>query len=70
MHGVRETIYEALNDIPKFMDQAEFYVEIYDSPKLNTRLLQITATLYTTIIIALRKIIEFFMKGSMSELSL
>lgn len=70
MENVRETIYEALSDIPEAMEEATGYLKIYGSSHFNTRLLEVTAKLYTHVLIALRRIVEYFTKNWLSRSSL
>ena len=66
MSKVRESVLQALADIPEIIARAEVYVEIYKVHPAR-RLKQTTATLFKAILTLLRFILEYFRRNSISK---
>ena len=64
MSKVRESVLQALQDIPDIVARAEVYIDIYRIHRAH-RLNQATAALFKAILVSLRLILEYFKRKSL-----
>ena len=68
MSEVRESVYQALADIPEIIASAEGYIKIYTYHPARS-LKQATAALFKAILCSLRLIVKYLGKGSLGKAS-
>ena len=66
MSKVRESVSQALADIPYTIARAEVYIEIYKAHPAR-KLKQATAALFKAVLISLRLILEYFARNSLGK---
>ena len=66
MSKVRDSVFQALADIPYTIARAEVYIEIYRAHPAR-RLKQATAALFKAVLISLRLILEYFGRSSLGK---
>ena len=66
MSDVQKSISETLASIPEILAHGSAYVDIYKAHS-SEALVQKTAALYKSILVALQLIIKFFLKSSFSK---